>query len=71
MGYSGSMGLHLHELGRAGVAVGWRKKVADRVAEPVAARTQLSKGDIRMTLGLVFLALSGYYLIGTLRRALR
>lgn len=66
-----TMGLDLQELGRAGVAVGWRRKVADSVAEPVAARTRLSRGDVRTALGLLFLALSGYYLIGTLRRSLR
>ena len=51
--------------------VGWRQKVADRLADPLAARTPLSVDDARALLGAAFFALSLYYVTGTVARALR
>ncbi len=51
--------------------VGWREKVADRAADPLAARTKLSTEDARALLGAAFFALSLYYVAGTVARAVR
>lgn len=50
--------------------VGWRGKVADGVAGPVSERTRLADEQVRALIGAVFFALSLYYVVGTLRRAL-
>ena len=61
----------MQELGHAGADAGWRKKVADGVAVPLAKRTPLSADLVRAGLGLVFVGLSVYYLLGTARRLRR
>ena len=61
----------VQELGHAGADAGWRKKVADGVAVPLAKRTPLSADLVRAGLGLVFVGLSVYYLLGTARRLRR
>jgi hypothetical protein len=38
--------------------VGWREKVADRVAPRLAARTRFDEDAVRAVLGLAFLALT-------------
>jgi hypothetical protein len=58
------------ELGKAGL-VGWRAKVADRAADPLAQRTPLSSDGVRALIGALFFALSAYYVAGTIARALK
>jgi hypothetical protein len=50
--------------------VGWREKVADGVAPPVSERTRLTDEQVRALLGAFFFALSLYYVVATVRRAL-
>jgi hypothetical protein len=57
------------ELGKAGLA-GWREKVADKAAPPVAAKAPVDEDSIRAVIGALFFALSLIYVIGTVRRAL-
>ena len=45
-------------LGQAGLQ-GWREKVADGMAEPVARRAPLDSEQVRALLGTVFFVLSG------------
>ncbi len=49
--------------------VGWRGKVAERLAGPVADRTRLSTDDARTLIGAAFFALACYYVVGTIARA--
>jgi hypothetical protein len=58
------------ELGQTGL-VGWREKVAARIAGPASERTPLSDEQVRALVGAVFFALAVSYVIGTIRRALR
>ena len=46
--------------GKAGLK-GWRARVADAVAGPVAQRTPVSDDQVRAAIGAVFLALSVMY----------
>jgi hypothetical protein len=48
---------------------GWRRKVSDAVAEPVAARTPLGSEQVRAALGALFFALSLTYVVKTLSAA--
>jgi hypothetical protein len=57
-------------LGQAGLQ-GWREKVADGIAEPVARRAPLDSEQVRALLGAVFFALSVVYVIKTLTAATR
>lgn len=50
------------QVGRAGLQ-GWREKVADGVAEPVAKRTPLSEDQVRALVGALFLVLTVSYVI--------
>ena len=52
------------QLGQAGL-VGWREKVAGRVAPPAAKRAPLSEDQVRGMVGAVFFALSAYYVAST------
>ncbi len=54
-------------LGKAGLQ-GWRVKVADAVARPVAKHSPLSDDQVRAAFGAVFFALSTVYVVGTVRR---
>lgn len=56
------------EMGKTGLT-GWRVKVADGVADPVASRTSLSPDAVRAVVGAVFFALSLYYVASTVARA--
>jgi hypothetical protein len=56
-------------LGQTGLA-GWREKVASGIAPPISARTRLGDDEVRALVGALFFALSVYYVIGTVRRAL-
>jgi hypothetical protein len=55
--------------GKAGLQ-GWRAKVGDAVAGPVARRSGLSDDQVRAAVGAVFFALSMAYVVGTIRRIL-
>jgi hypothetical protein len=56
------------QLGKTALA-GWRTKVADAVAGPVAARSPLSVDQVRAIVGTAFFVLSVYYVAGTVGRA--
>ena len=56
-------------LGRTAL-VGWRQKVANGVAKPLASRTGVSDEAVRAAVGALFFALSLYYVASTVRRAL-
>ena len=53
------------QLGQAGLQ-GWREKLADGIAEPVAGRTKLSEEQVRAIVGGAFFALSVLYLVKTI-----
>jgi hypothetical protein len=54
-------------LGQAGLQ-GWREKVADVVAEPVARRSGLAEDQVRAAVGALFLGLSILYVAGAVKR---
>jgi hypothetical protein len=56
-------------LGKAGLR-GWRAKVADVVAGPVARRSGVTDDDVRALIGAAFFLLSAIYVVGTIRRLL-
>jgi hypothetical protein len=56
--------------GEAGLT-GWREKVGDGVAGPAAARTPLDEDQVRAAVGALFFALSLYYVLTTVYRALQ
>lgn len=51
--------------------VGWRDRIGRRLAGPVAARTGLEASQVYAGLGIVFLALSAWYVATTLGRIAR
>ena len=55
--------------GKAGLQ-GWRAKVGDAVAGPVARRSRLTDDQVRATIGGVFFVLSMVYVVGTIKRIL-
>jgi hypothetical protein len=58
------------QIGTAGLQ-GWRRKVGDAVAEPLAQRTPLAGDQIRAALGALFFALSVMYVVKTVTAASR
>ena len=58
------------QLGQTGLQ-GWREKVADGIAEPVARRVPMNAEQVRAMLGALFFALSVAYVIKTVRAATR
>jgi multidrug transporter EmrE-like cation transporter len=54
-------------LGHAGLQ-GWRSKVADAVATPVAKRSSVSEDQVRSLVGAVFLVLTLAYLLQALKQ---
>ena len=56
------------QLGSAGLQ-GWRRKVGDAVAGPLAQRTPLAAEQIKAVVGALFFALSVMYVVKTLRVA--
>jgi hypothetical protein len=54
-------------LGKAGLQ-GWRARVADTVAGPVAKHSRLTDEQVRAVVGAAFLLLSVIYVAGSLRR---
>ena len=57
-------------IGTAGLQ-GWRRKVGDAVAEPVAQRTPLAGDQVKAAVGALFFALSMMYVIKTVSAASR
>ena len=53
--------------GKAGLQ-GWRARVADAVATPVARHSGLSDEQARAAVGALFFVLSVVYVVGTIRR---
>jgi hypothetical protein len=58
------------QLGQAGLQ-GWREKVADGIAEPVARRAPLEADQVRALLGAVFFGLAVMYVVKTVAAATR
>lgn len=58
------------QIGTAGLQ-GWRRKVGDAVAEPLAQRTPLDTEQVRAAIGVLFFALSVMYVVKTARLASR
>ncbi|HEV2061560.1 MAG TPA: hypothetical protein VGR12_01800 [Solirubrobacteraceae bacterium] len=54
------------QAGQAGLQ-GWREKVADGVAEPVAKRTPLDEDQVRAIVGATFLVLTVMYLVQAIK----
>jgi hypothetical protein len=54
-------------VGKAGLQ-GWRGKVADAVAVPVARRSGLSDDQVRAAVGALFLALSVLYVANAVKQ---
>ena len=57
-------------MGTAGLQ-GWRRKVGDTVAEPVAQRTPLGPEQVRAAVGALFFALAVMYVVKTVTAAKR
>jgi hypothetical protein len=53
--------------GKAGLK-GWREKVGDAVAGPVAQRSRLTDDQVRAAVGGVFFVLALIYVVGTVKR---
>ena len=53
--------------GKAGLQ-GWRAKVADAVAQPVARRAGVADDQIRAVIGAAFFLLSVVYVASTIKR---
>jgi len=58
------------QLGTAGLQ-GWRQKVGDAVAEPVAQHTPLGTQQVRAAVGALFFVLSVMYVAKTISAAMR
>ena len=58
------------EAGQAGLQ-GWRAKVADGLAEPVAKRTRLTEDQVRALIGAGFFLLAVIYVGNTIRELAR
>lgn len=56
------------QLGQTGLQ-GWREKLADGIAEPVAERVPLDADQVRAALGATFFVLSVIYIVNTVRAA--
>jgi hypothetical protein len=53
--------------GKAGLA-GWRARLADAVAGPIAQRSRVDADQVQAAVGAVFFLLSVVYVVGTVRR---
>jgi hypothetical protein len=58
------------QAGQAGLQ-GWREKVADTIAEPVANRTKLDEDQVRAVIGATFFVLAVVYVANTIRALVR
>ena len=54
--------------GAVAVDGGWRRAAADRVVPAIAKRTHATPSQVKAVLGLLFVALSAKFLIGTIVR---
>jgi hypothetical protein len=52
--------------GHAGLQ-GWRAKLADTVAPPVAKRSGLDEDDVKAAVGVIFLILTILYVVNAVR----
>ena len=59
--------VNLTEMGKVGLN-GWKGKVGERVAEPVAQRTRFTEDQVKAILGGMFLALSAWQFLKLVRR---
>ena len=57
---------NVKQVGHAGLQ-GWREKVADGVAPPVAKRTKLSEEQVRAIVGATFFVLAVIYVANALK----
>jgi hypothetical protein len=51
--------------------VGWRGKVGEALAGPLSRRTPLTADQVRIVLAAAFFASSVFYVVATVRRAVR
>ena len=58
------------QVGQAGLQ-GWRGKVADGVADPIAKRTPLDEDQARALIGAAFFVLAVVYVVKTITAAAR
>jgi hypothetical protein len=58
------------ELGHTGLQ-GWREKVADGIAQPVAKRAPLDEEQVRAVIGAAFFVLAVIYIVKTISAATR
>ena len=56
------------DIGKAGLQ-GWREKVGDGVASPVANRTPFDEDQVRAAIGVLFFVLSVMYVVKTISEA--
>ena len=56
------------EIGQAGLQ-GWRAKVADAAAAPIARRVPIEEDQVRALIGGLFFGLSVMYVVKTIRSA--
>ena len=54
------------EMGQAGLQ-GWRGKLADGIAAPVAGRTRLDEDQVRALIGAAFFGLAVVYVANTVK----
>ncbi len=57
-------------MGQAGLT-GWRRRLGDTVARPVSNRTTLSEDQVKALIGAIFLALTLYQFLKTVRHVLK
>ncbi|CAN5331295.1 hypothetical protein BH20ACT24_BH20ACT24_21030 [soil metagenome] len=62
--------MNVKEMGKAGLT-GWRGRVGERVAGPVSEHTPFGRDQILAVIGAVFLALSIYSFVKTMRRVVQ
>ena len=60
-------GMDAISFGKAGLQ-GWRARLADAVAEPVARRSGFGDDQVRAAIGGIFFVLSVVYVAGTVKR---
>jgi hypothetical protein len=64
------MDVDVRAMGRAGLT-GWRRKMASKVADPVADHTPLKRMDVEALLGWAFLALAVLQFVKLVRTTVR
>jgi hypothetical protein len=58
------------QAGQAGLQ-GWRAKVADGIAKPVASHTSLTEDQVRAVVGAAFFILAVIYVVNSVRALAR